>query len=181
VRDFYVERLEREIKEQRAAGHEVIIEPAYLDENGSVAREGPLRLPARADIIVAATGSALEALQIDTEKMLGFTPFSFQWSDSLTVECRPFQWNWCEVTLAPAENISFPSLTSWFNDWFRGEEESGATEVIGAVHFMSDPERNDANVHLAIDLGSAPVASVEAFFDAAGQAGASRVTLGAAT
>lgn len=110
VRDFYIDRLSREIREQRAAGRTVIVEPAFRDEDGKLVREGVLDLPARADLVISDGASAVESIQVDTEQMLSFESFSFAWSTALRVECRPFQWNWCEVSLDPAPGVSFPPL-----------------------------------------------------------------------
>jgi len=123
VRDDYVERLSREITDQRAAGRTVIAEPAYRDAEGNLVREGPLDLPARR---------------------------------------------------------SWHPLARWFSAWIPTEEEGEGPELLGSVHYMSEPEVNGPIVRLAVDLGSAPVEALGQLFDAAEEAGATKLAIGAA-
>src|SRR5688572_19863537 len=99
IRSLYVDALESEIEERSGAGVSVVSEAAYLTAEGELSRDGEFNLPARADVIVVRSGRAEEALQVDTERMISFSPVTFVWEETLEVTVEPFQWNWCEIEL----------------------------------------------------------------------------------
>ena len=145
-----------------------------------MAREGPFRLPMRGDVFVIAEGGAQESLQVDTDTMLGFEPIAFDWNETLSVELRPFQWNWCPVELLPAEgSTDLSPLVEWFNRWFDGQTGAAGT-LQDVVHFMSDPELTENAIVTSIDFGSAPIDAFEELLDACSSAGAVGVRIGAA-
>lgn len=68
-------------------------------------------------------------------------------------------------------------IRDWFIGWFQ-EEDSAEGELLGGVHFLSDPETGNAYSQVSIDLGTAPVESFEELLDALGQMGATKVQFG---
>jgi hypothetical protein len=179
IREHYLSRFSAELDSRAAAGTRVLTEVAFRDASGAPSSEGPYDLPARSDVVVINDGKATEVLNVDTDTMLSFQPISFDW-DSARVTLGPFQWNWCEVHVA-GESVAAEPIVAWFRSWFRDDEDGSPGNLLGAVHFMSDPEV-DAGNHLsfAVDLGSAPVEALEELLDATRSAGANEVTVGAA-
>ena len=57
-------------------------------------------------------------------------------------------------------------LKEWFWHWFQQEEDGGEDSLLGAVHFLSDPEVSGKMVVFEADLGSAPVEAFEELLDA---------------
>ena len=180
IRAHYLERF-LEVADEHALeeGNQVILEAPFLDSTGSVAREGPFRLPMRGDVFVVREGGAQESLQVDTDTMLGFEPIAFDWNETISVELRPFQWNWCPVEFLPADgSTDLSPLVDWFNRWFEGQS-GGEGTLQAVVHFMSDPEMTETTIVTSIDFGSAPIDAFEELLDACTSAGAARVRIGA--
>ena len=181
VRAFYLDRFREQIEECEAdLAQQVIAEPVLLSEQGEPVREGAFQLAVRVDLVVLRDGECIDQLVVDTPQMLSFDPVDFTWEGSLRVQLGPFQWNMCPLALAPAPSLEqLPALTKWFERWF--EESDGAEPPFAhCVHYLSDPEEEEGECRLALDLGSAPTAAFEELLDACRSAGATSVRIGEA-
>lgn len=183
IRSHYVERLLEAIAEQRENPDVTIVhEPALRDEDGEIAESGPMAIPMRVDIVMVEDGEVVDSLNVDTEDMLAFEPFSFTWPQGeLEVTIEPFQWNWLQLqTNAEPEPEQWHAVRNWYIKWF-GEDDPAVDQLAGAVHFLDDPLIEDEFIQLTMDLGTAPIECFEQLLDAMGQFGGSEVWIGHAT
>lgn len=180
IRDYYVNRFIDAINEQSLAdGVTLKHEPAFCDSNGDVVIEGELAVPSRVDLLVISDGAVSDSILIDTDGMVSFEPIAFDWPENnLNVDLHPFQWNWMQVRIFGLKtNADWAPIRDWFIGWFQ-ENDPADGELLGGVHWLSDPEYGDDYSQLSIDLGTAPVESFEELLDAIGQMGATRVQIG---
>jgi len=180
IRDYYINRFIDAINEQSLAdGVTLTHEPAFCDSNGDVVTEGELAVPSRVDLLVISDGAASDSILIDTDGILSFEPIAFDWPENnLNVDLHPFQWNWMQVRIFGLKtNTDWAPIRDWFIGWFQ-ENDPADGELLGGVHWLSDPEYGDDYSQLSIDLGTAPVESFEELLDAIGQMGATRVQIG---
>ena len=180
IRDYYVNRFIDAINEQSLAdGVALTHEPAFCDSNGDVVIEGELAVPSRVDLLVISDGAVSDSILIDTDGMVSFEPIAFDWPENnLNVDLHPFQWNWMQVRIFGLKtNTDWAPIRDWFIGWFQ-ENDPTDGELLGGVHWLSDPEYGDDYSQLSIDLGTAPVESFEELLDAIGQMGATRVQIG---
>jgi len=180
IRDYYVNRFIDAINEQSLAdGVTLTHEPAFCDSNGDVVIEGELEVPSRVDLLVISDGAVSDSILIDTDGILSFEPIAFDWPENdLKVDLHPFQWNWMQVRIFGLKtNTDWAPIRDWFIGWFQ-ENDPADGELLGGVHWLSDPEYGDDYSQLSIDLGTAPVESFEELLDAIGQMGARRVQIG---
>ena len=180
IRDYYINRFIDAINEQSLAdGVTLTHEPAFCDSNGDVVTEGELAVPSRVDLLVISDGAVSDSILIDTDGILSFEPIAFDWPENnLSVDLQPFQWNWMQVRIFGLKtNADWAPIRDWFIGWFQ-ENDPADGELLGGVHWLSDPEYGDDYSQLSIDLGTAPVESFEELLDAIGQMGATRVQIG---
>ena len=180
IRDYYINRFIDAINEQSLAdGVTLKHEPAFCDSNGDVVIEGELAVPSRVDLLVISDGAVSDSILIDTDGILSFEPIAFDWPENnLSVDLQPFQWNWMQVRIFGLKtNTDWAPIRDWFIGWFQ-ENDPTDGELLGGVHWLSDPEYGDDYSQLSIDLGTAPVESFEELLDAIGQMGATRVQIG---
>lgn len=180
IRDYYVSRFIDAINGHSGnVGVTVAHEPAFCNAKGEVVAAGELSLPARGDLLLVRDGAVSDSVQIDTDGMLSFEPFAFSWAESnLNVDLRPFQWNWMQLRIFGLKtDADWTPIRNWFIGWFQ-ENDPADDELLGGVHFLSDPEYGHDYSQLSIDLGTAPVESFEDLLDAIGQMGAARVQIG---
>lgn len=180
IRDYYVSRFIDAINEHAADDETTVAhESAFRNSDGDIVTEGELGLPTRGDLFIIRDGAVVDSLQIDTEGMLSFDPITFSWPENrLSVDLGPFQWNWMQLRvfgLPPKAN--WEPLRDWFLRWFQ-DDDPAADQLLGGVHFMSDPSSADGCAEVSIDLGSAPVESLEELLDAVGGMDAKRVQIG---
>ncbi|RQX83452.1 hypothetical protein DF034_07305 [Burkholderia anthina] len=158
----------------------VVVEPAYRRDDGTLATEGPLALPCRADTIAAEGESAGEPAMVDSATQLDFEPFAFE-LETAAVSIRPFVWDWAAVEAdgldATAANDAFKT---WFLAWFDGDDENTPAEdgLHGIVHYLSEPVRTEQGWRIHADLGSAPETAVEDPLFRLVDAGATRISVG---
>lgn len=180
IRDYYVSRFIEAINEHPSAdGVTLAREPAFCDSNGDVVTEGELAVPSRGDLLVIRDGAVSDSVQIDTAGMLSFEPIAFDWPENnLSVDLHPFQWNWMQLRIFGLKtDTDWAPIRDWFIGWFQ-ENDPADDELLGGVHFLSDPECGNDYSQMSIDLGTAPVESFEELLDAIGQMGATRVQIG---
>ncbi|WP_442510521.1 hypothetical protein SH528x_002146 [Novipirellula sp. SH528] len=180
IRDYYVNRFIDAINEHSAADDVTVAhEPAFCNADGDVVTEGQLALPARSDLLMIRDGAVTDSLRIDTDGMLSFEPIAFDWAESnLNIDLRPFQWNWVQLRIFGLQpDADWMPIRDWFVRWFQKSDPTDA-ELLGGVHFLSDPEDGDGYAQVSIDLGTAPVESFEELLDALAQLGANCVQIG---
>lgn len=180
IRDYYIDRFVSAINEQ-SVGQDVTIahELAFRNRVGDLVTAGQLDLPLRADLIVIRDGMVANSLQIDTVGTVSFVPICFNWPEhDLSVQMGPFQWNWLQLRiygLPPSSD--YEPLREWFMLWFQDDDPRGE-ELLGGVHFLSDPWIVDGAMQFSIDLGTAPVRSFEELLVAVGRMRPERLSIG---
>ncbi|MFO1066666.1 MAG: hypothetical protein U0892_22630 [Pirellulales bacterium] len=180
IREYYVNRFIDAVNEYAGIdGVTLAHEYAFCDANGDVVTEGKLALPSRGDLLVIRDGTVSDSVQIDTDGMLSFESIAFEWpQNNLNVELHPFQWNWMQLRIFGLKsNADWSPIRDWFIDWLQ-EHDPADDELLGGVHFLSDPDNSDDYSQMSLDLGTAPVESFEELLDAIGQMGATRVQIG---
>lgn len=179
IRNHYVERFAEAINDYDADEETSLMhECAYRYADGEVISNGELQLPLRGDMFVVSDGEVTDSLSFDTEQMLSFSPVTSEWTPELSLIIHPFQWNSLQLRLygLPQSNDWEP-LRAWFLQWFHDEDPDG-DELLGGVHFMSDPEAFDTYFEFSLDLGTAPVECVDELFDALIPLGATKAEIG---
>lgn len=180
IRDYYVSRFIKAINEHsKVDAANLVHEAALCNEDGEVFTAGELALPTRCDLLVIRDGTVSTSLLIDTDRMFSFEPIVFVWPENnLNVDLRPFQWNWMQVRIFGLKpDIDWTPIRHWFIHWFK-EDDPAEDELLGGVHFLSDPKDGIGYSQVSIDLGTAPVEGFEELLDVLGQFGADRVQIG---
>lgn len=179
IREVYLSLFRQSLREACAGSPQVIAEPAFLLEDGGLAREGHLNLPCRMDL-VAFAGETPENLSVDSESLLTFDPLDFDWKE-VPARVLPFCWDACPVTLTGLpETPDWTPLTTWFERWFDLEDTRPPDKagLYGVVHFLSDPVTEGLKNQFSLDLGSAPVEAFEGLLDALVSLGAQSLVMG---
>jgi len=178
IRCYYVDRFIKTRDELLAEQNtRLILEPELRGSDGAVVTEGALQLALRTDMAVIKEGSA-KTLSIDSERMLSFEPVSFMWGAGLGVHLGPFQWQAMRLRVRLPEITHWQPLQHWFWRWFKENAGEHNEALVGAVHFLSDPEVSDGTVTFAVDLGTAPVEAFEDLLDALEMMGAKHCEIG---
>ncbi|WP_041493143.1 hypothetical protein [Burkholderia lata] len=163
-----------------AAQPAVIVEPAYRRADGTLATEGPLALPCRADIIPTAGESAGQPVMVDSATQLAFEPLAFE-LETAAVSIRPFVWDWAAIEADGLdESAAAEAFKTWFFAWFDVDDENTPADdgLHGIVHYLSEPVRTEQGWRVNADLGSAPETAVEDLLFRLVDAGATRIVLG---
>jgi hypothetical protein len=132
------------------------VEPAFRRQDGSLAVEGALDLPCRADYIPRDGG--MKPGRVDSKTRVEFEPFVVLYGNC-EVQLSPFTWDWLQVNVRGLGLEEVAVLAkSWFLRWFDVEDENEPNEqgLFGVVHFFGDPSAAESEVRLTLDLGSAP-------------------------
>ncbi|PHV32908.1 hypothetical protein CSQ94_11475 [Janthinobacterium sp. BJB312] len=175
VRTPYIDTLARV-----ATQLESHVEPAYRQSDGSLAVEGALGLPCRADVIQMEGITAGQTIQVDSETRLEFEAVTFA-SGAAEVLLSPFVWDWTPLeVLGLSQEAVANACQSWFLTWFDADDNNAANEegLFGVVHFMSELEPTEEGWKVTVDLGSSPVSALEDFLFRILDAGASQVRIG---
>lgn len=175
IRSTYVDALARAVAEQSA-----YVEPAYRHADGSLATEGSLSLPCRADLIPTEGESANQSVMVDSGSQLRFDPLSFE-IESTSVTLSPFGWDWVALEARGIDEQAVSRvLKEWFLHWFDAEDNNEPTPdgLYGVVHFLSDPETTSTGLRVNIDLGSSPPSAFEDLLFRLSDANASEVHVG---
>jgi hypothetical protein len=179
IRREYIEQLYAIIDEKNMVSDQrVIPEPALRGEDGRLALEGELELPSRTDIAVLQGDDLLEMFNIEPGKPLPFDAVEFDWGKTLHVDMGPFSWQAFGVAMPRDEGYVWAPLQDWYWKWFHEEDDSDSAELMGAVHYLSDPAIEGDIVQFSIDLGSAPIAAFEELLDAISASGVSLCAIG---
>ncbi|KWK31846.1 hypothetical protein WT77_03465 [Burkholderia stagnalis] len=162
-----------------AAQPAAYVEPAYRQADGTLATEGPLALPCRADIIPTEGESAGRPVMIDSVTQLEFDPFAFE-LDTAAVSIRPFVWDWAAIEADGLDaRAAIDAFKAWFFAWFDADDENAPGEdgLHGIVHYLSEPARTEQGWRVNADLGSAPETAVEDLLFRLVDAGATRIVV----
>ena len=180
IRAYYVNHFLDAFNEYSATdGASITHECAFCNAEGDIVTAGVLGLPTRGDLFVIRDGFVQDSIQVDTERMLSFEPIAFTWPENnLPIDLRPFQWNWMQVRMFGLQaDIDWTPIRNWFFRWFRDDDLTEG-KLLGAIHFLGDPDQCNGYVQVSIDLGTAPVESFEELLDAFGNIGANRLSIG---
>lgn len=175
VRQPYIEALAQAAKHTPAH-----VEPAYRQGDGSLATDGALDLPCRADVIPREGASAGQPIQVDSKTQLQFEPIAFDLGTT-SVAVSPFVWDWAPFEVCGlSEEAAASALRSWFLAWFDLEDENAPSDegLYGVVHFMSDLAPAADGWKVTLDLGSASVDALEDLLFRMSDAGAARIRVG---
>ena len=167
IRASYVEVLARAAAESTAH-----VEPAFRRSDGTLATDGALNLPCRADLIPKQGGPTVS---VDSQNRLAFEPLSFALG-ATSVTLNSFVWDNVHIEIAgPSETPE--TMKAWFLDWFDGDDDRAAMAdgLFGVVHFMSDPTRAGTTWSAVLDLGSAPAHAFEELLWLLSDAGAEQI------
>ncbi|WP_175778777.1 hypothetical protein [Burkholderia anthina] len=157
-----------------------VVEPAYRKADGTLATEGPLALPCRADLVHTEGESAGQPAMVDSTGQLDFEPFAFE-LETATVSIGPFLWDWATIDADGLdEAAATDAFKAWFFAWFDADDASVPAEdgLHGIVHYLSEPARTEQGWRVNTDLGSAPGAALEDLLFRLVDAGATRITVG---
>ena len=103
LRSYHSARFNEVVQEAKENAN-VVVEPALLASDGSYAVEGDLELRCRFDLVVVEGGTPRDSITIDTEEMVSFEAFSFNWDNGVRIEIALFQWNLCTCSLSRGED-----------------------------------------------------------------------------
>jgi hypothetical protein len=158
----------------------IVVEPAYRRADGTLATEGPLALPCRADTIATEGEAAGQPAMVDSATQLDFEPFAFE-LETAAVSIQPFVWDWAAVEADGLdESTANDAFKTWFLAWFDADDENTPAEdgLHGIVHYLSEPVRTEQGWRIHADLGSAPETAVEDLLFRLVDAGATRISVG---
>ncbi len=126
-------------------------EPVFHNEDGTLALQGALKLPGRADFILNG-----EPQSVDADSRLTFDPMEVRHL-SCIITFESFTWDWATVITQGIEVAEMSTvLSAWFYRWFEPAKPDGEG-LLNVVHFASDPIAREGGVETTLDLGSAPV------------------------
>ncbi|WP_175884399.1 hypothetical protein [Burkholderia sp. BCC0044] len=165
---------------QAAAQPAAVVEPAYRKADGTLATEGPLALPCRADTIHTEGETAGQPAMIDSTTQLDFEPFAFE-LETAAVSIRPFVWDWATIEAEGlGESTANDAFKAWFLAWFDVDDANTPAEdgLHGIIHYLSEPVRTEQGWRIHADLGSAPETAVEDLLFRLVDAGATRISIG---
>jgi len=175
IRSHYVDQFEKALGELRAGGHGLIIEPPMLNEQGELAREGALNLPARFDLAVQ-EGDTASPSMFSPGKMLEFEPVAFE-GGGLSIVISPFSWDGVQIAIDGEAAAVAAALADWFENAIAAPEGVPEDGLQHAAHFLSDPRVEGGTTLAQADLGTVDVDVVVDLFDRMRFAGAARVEL----
>ncbi len=151
-----------------------LVEPVFRNADGSLALQGMLQLPGRADFVPAGAG---EPQSVDADSRLTFGPMEVRHL-SCAIIFEPFTWDWAVVVVQGVALTEISAIVhSWFYRWFDAEDTKSADAdgLFGVVHFASDPVVREGAVETTLDLGSAPVAALQDFLKLLAERGATHI------
>ncbi len=156
IRSKYITTLEQALTNPDA----VHVEPAFRNKDGTVAVEGRLALPYRADCIYKSGPNAGKSGRVDSTSHLMFDHIQFDLNGA-SIVISSFSWDWLTIKVAGISNETCDAaLKHWFLRWFDPDDQNKADSngLFNVVHFMSDPvSTSDGYYAVNIDLGSSPV------------------------
>ncbi len=154
-------------------------ETALRNADGSLALDGALGLPMRADLVPRRGAHAGKLLSVDSGKRMQFSVHAVSLAPA-TLYVAPFAWD--DVSLRVAGLVAEQAgavLAPWFMDWFDPHDANRQNEegLFGVVHYASDPREEGGMVAVDLDLGSAPPQALEDLLVRLAAAGACDIRL----
>lgn len=178
VRDLAVGELLDLISGSLEQGLEIRNEPILRDDADRVLREGPLHLPARADLVIRDKGrNRME--QAPSAGTLSFDPVTVNRSDGFSAVIAPFRWSAAQILVEGSGTmLNWTPIRRWYLEAFQTRFTDLSPDLDGTVHALSGPSDTDAGWAFEIDFGSAPAETIAEMLDAFALAGAARVVMG---
>ena len=182
LRAHYMEAFRAHLDEmvRQKGGEAVIVEP-ILEAGPDVPDDPPLHDPvwapapprfARLDMAVADANGQWFPYRVAPEEMLAFDPVEFDWKETLTIALDSFAWDDAFVSIEPADAKTTQALLDWFVAEAAEDKRPGA-RPLNVVHSLEPLGKGG----FLVDLGTAHASAVERLFDAARNAGATRLTI----
>jgi hypothetical protein len=154
-------------------------EAALRNADGSLALDGALGLPMRADLVPRRGAQAGKLLSVDFAQRMQFSVHAVRMPPAM-LYVAPFAWDDLTVSVAGllAEQVG-AVLAPWFMDWFDPKDANRQNDegLFGVVHFASDPREDGGMVVVELDLGSAPPKALEDLLARIAAAGARDIRL----
>lgn len=174
IRSYNVDALTRAI----ASAGDVHVEPALCGTDGKPTEEGHWGLPMRVDYLLRGR-EAERSTPVSPARGLSFEPIACR-AGQITLEVRPFGWDWLPLYVDQEPERVGPALREWFLAWFDPDDTNAADEhgLYGVVHFASDPEPSQGGSVLVVDLGSAPASCFASLLEHLERAGVRSVRAG---
>lgn len=140
----------------------VHVEPALRRSDGMLAVEGRWQMPLRLDFLRKGRESE-RTDPVRPTRTLSFSRFTTT-IGSARLDVGPFGWDWCEIETDLGPESLGPLLQLWFIEWFDPDDRNarGPDGLYSVVHFASDPDASALGSRFVVDLGSAPVACLDA-------------------
>jgi hypothetical protein len=155
------------------------VEAALRRADGSLALDGALALPMRADLIPRRGSRSGEHLSVSSELRMQFSVHAVSLPPAM-VYIAPFAWDGVALRVAGLDRVQLGTvLAPWFMHWFDPQDANRRNDegLFGVVHFASDPRDEDGMLAVKLDLGSAPVHALEDLLARLAAAGARDIRL----
>jgi hypothetical protein len=144
----------------RARVPDAYLEPALRTADGTLATEGPLKLPYRADLINKDTGKSITVDSASRARMANFA----ETAEDVQISLQPFLWDYVTFVVKISGSPDWLRIREWFFRWFDPDDTNALNDegFYGVVHYLSEPHPSEGGATITVDFGSAPV---EAFDD----------------
>jgi len=131
----------------------------------------------RADMASSIEGEA-ELAEVNPDTYVKFDPFSDGGGPGLELSVRPVAWNGLEFH-CEGELPEAAALEPWCIKWFDLDETGlkGDNGLLGAIHAVTPPKRDERFSTFSVDFGSAPVRAVAELFGLLRGLGVARIEL----
>ncbi|MCS6760248.1 MAG: hypothetical protein MO852_15950 [Candidatus Devosia euplotis] len=179
IRQTYLTLLVEAFATERTAGATVHPEPLLRNAEGDTVKEGALELPLRVDLVSVEGKDGTGVRHVDSEALVTFDAFEFEWAEGLTATIAPFHWDRCVLRMAGGGKMEWAPLVSWFERWIdlQDTHPEGSDGTLGVLHFLSDPSPEDGATRMEVDLGSAPTDCFVELLDACAQMGVTELAV----
>ena len=158
ARDLYLARVLEEIAAASEQDYDCDTDSERREEDGRLARFGPLKLPQRHDIR-ARRANRTVFYDVQNAQIMRFDPFTYVARLGGEVLISPFQWHdLCVLFALPQRPRDWMPVRRWYLEAFQARFDEASPDFRGTIHSLSGPERApDGRWRLRLDLGSAPV------------------------
>ncbi len=177
ARDLNLARIMEEIALATEQNYDCEADVAMRQQDGSLLRTGPMRMPRRRDI-QATKGARIFFFDVTDRQAVNFDPFHHEISAGPSVYIRPFQWNDVRIRFKLSEKQPrWDPIRRWYLEAFQIRFDEDTPEFHGAVHSIAGPEFIRGFWQIGLDLGSAPVESLRELLEVLGEMGAAQLQL----
>lgn len=156
VRDAYLAHMFRQLRVQRASGHQIVTEVVARDERGVVMRDGVLNLPRRTDFVHETAMGPVRNNTHGTARV-EFEPLRLALEKGAHLSISPLEWNKVQLSFeADDDTKRLVRLRLWFLEWFQARHSESSDDLSGVVHSIDGPRKVGNLWFVSIDMGSAP-------------------------